>query len=122
LDCMHNQLTCLNVKNGNNLNMWEFEASYNPALTCIEVDDPAYSDVYWVSSVPGFDFDLQTSFSEDCNNACSNTSSLTELTSSKNLIQILDVMGRETSFKPNTPLVYVYDDGSTKKVFVAKYQ
>ena len=32
----------------------------------------------------------------------------------KNLIQILDMMGRETSFKPNTPLIYVYDDGSTE--------
>ena len=27
------------------------------------------------------------------------------------------MMGRETSFKPNTPLIYVYDDGSTEKVF-----
>jgi len=35
----------------------------------------------------------------------------------KNLIQILDMMGRETTFKPNTPLIYVYDDGSTEKVF-----
>ncbi len=30
----------------------------------------------------------------------------------KNLLQILDVLGRETTFKPNTPLIYVYDDGS----------
>ena len=45
------------------------------------------------------------------------TSSLTELTTSKNLIQILDMMGRETTFKPNTHLIYVYDDGSTEKVF-----
>ena len=42
---------------------------------------------------------------------------ITELTTSKNLIQILDMMGRETTFKSNTPLIYVYDDGSTKKVF-----
>ena len=27
------------------------------------------------------------------------------------------MMGRETSFKPNTPLIYVYDDGSIEKVF-----
>ena len=38
-----------------------------------------------------------------------------------NLIQILDLMGRETSFKPNTPLIYVYDDGSTEKVFSVEY-
>jgi hypothetical protein len=49
------------------------------------------------------------------------TSNLTELTTSKTLIQILDLMGRETSFKPNTPLIYVYDDGSTEKVFSVEY-
>ena len=27
------------------------------------------------------------------------------------------MMGRETSFKPNTPLIYVYDDGSREKYF-----
>ena len=37
--------------------------------------------------------------------------------STKSLIHILDLMGRETSFKPNTPLIYVYDDGSIEKVF-----
>jgi len=41
--------------------------------------------------------------------------------SSKNLIKILDLMGRETSFKPNTPLIYVYDDGSIEKVFSVEY-
>ena len=46
---------------------------------------------------------------------------INELTTTKNLIQILDMMGRETSFKPNTPLIYVYDDGSTEKVFSVDY-
>ena len=40
---------------------------------------------------------------------------LIELNKLKNLIQILDMMGRETTFKSNT-LVYVYDDGSTEGV------
>tara|TARA_B100001287_G_scaffold276516_1_gene287652 strand:- start:4521 stop:5183 length:663 start_codon:yes stop_codon:yes gene_type:complete len=35
----------------------------------------------------------------------------------KILVKILDHMGRETDFKANTPLIYVYDDGSTEKVF-----
>jgi hypothetical protein len=30
-------------------------------------------------------------------------------------------LGRETTFKPNTPLIYVYDDGSIEKVFRVKY-
>ena len=36
---------------------------------------------------------------------------------SKNLIQILDITGRVTDFIPNTILIYVYDDGSTERVF-----
>ena len=39
----------------------------------------------------------------------------------KQLLRILDLMGRETSFKPNTLLIYVYDDGSTEKVFSVEY-
>ena len=58
-------------------------------------------------------------------NNCSDTSDCINISTlgleahqpSKNLIQILDMMGRETTFKPNTPLIYVYDDGSTEKVF-----
>jgi len=91
------------------------QSASNPGLTCIEVDDANWSTANWTN------VNTQTFFSEDCNNDCSNTSSLTELTTSKNLIQILDLMGRETSFKPNTPLIYVYDDGTTEKVFSVEY-
>jgi hypothetical protein len=30
-------------------------------------------------------------------------------------------LGRETTFKPNTPLIYVYDDGSIEKIFRVEY-
>ena len=60
-----NQLTCLNVKNGNNSNFTSFYALNNPNLTCIEVDDVAYSTANWT------DIDTQTSFSTACNNDCS---------------------------------------------------
>ena len=50
-----------------------------------------------------------------------NNVGLSELTTTKNLIKILDMMGRETSFRPNTPLIYVYDDGSVEKVFSVEY-
>jgi hypothetical protein len=36
------------------------------------------------------------------------------------VVKILDSLGRETSFKANTALIYVFSDGSTKKVFVAE--
>ena len=47
LNCSNNQLTSLNVKNGNNTNFTYFRAIQNPNLTCIEVDDDAYSTANW---------------------------------------------------------------------------
>ena len=118
-DCSGNQLNCLNMSNGNNTDISFFYATPNPPLNCIEVDNVDWANTNW------YDFDiipLQASFSEDCNNDCSSsTVGLTQLTTSKNLIQIVDMMGRETSFKPNTPLIYVCDDGSIEKVFSVEY-
>jgi hypothetical protein len=36
---------------------------------------------------------------------------------SSELVKITDLMGRETVFAPNTPLMYIYSDGSVKRVF-----
>ncbi len=36
---------------------------------------------------------------------------------SKTLVKIVDYLGRETKEKPNTPLIYIYDDGSTEKIY-----
>jgi hypothetical protein len=114
--CKVNQLECLNVKNGNNTAFTNFNAEGNQNLTCIEVDDVNYSTANWT------DIDSQTSFSIDCDDDCDDpTVGINELTTTKSLIQILDMMGRETSFKPNTPLIYVYDDGSIEKVFSVEY-
>ena len=66
--CLNNQLTCLNVKNGNNSNVGLFVATGNPNLTCIEVDDVAWSDANW--TVLFNNIDAQTSFSTACNNPC----------------------------------------------------
>ena len=74
---------------------------------CVQVGNPTVMNTV-----------LTTTPNVNIANNCPNcTSSLTELTTSKNLIQILDMMGRETTFKPNTPLIYVYDDGTSQKVF-----
>lgn len=48
--------------------------------------------------------------------------SVDEYTLDKNreLIKIVDLMGRETNEKPNTVLIYVYSDGSTEKKYIAE--
>ena len=61
LRCQNNSLTSLNVANGNNTNFTNFNATNNPNLTCIEVDDVNYSTTNWT------DIDTTASFSIDCN-------------------------------------------------------
>ncbi len=36
------------------------------------------------------------------------------------LVKITDLMGRETEFRYNTPLIYLYSDGSSKRVYQVK--
>ena len=122
LNCGNNQLTCLNVANGNNLN-WalnpffgtlELSTENNPNLNCIEVDDAAWSATN-VTTI-----DPHTTFSEDCNNDCSLVGIEEYSSQPKILIRILDLLGRETNFKSNKPLIYQFKDGSTEKVFVVE--
>ena len=66
LECRLNQLTSLNMANGNNTNVSNvnFEASNNPLLTCIQVDNVAYSTTNWTT------IDAGASFSTNCNYPC----------------------------------------------------
>jgi len=66
LGCMDNDLNCLNVKNGNNTNVTNFNIYNNPNLTCVEVDDVNYA----ISSNMGTSLDPQMYFSTDCGNDC----------------------------------------------------
>lgn len=61
LNCADNDLSILNVANGNNVNFSLFSAALNPNLTCIQVDDDAWSTTNWTS------IDATASFSLDCN-------------------------------------------------------
>jgi hypothetical protein len=52
----------------------------------------------------------------DCSYVC--TWGIEELSGKeRELVNIVDIMGRETEDKPNTLLIYVYNDGTTEKVF-----
>ena len=64
LNCAGNQLTSLDVKNGNNINMVTFSAFVNPNLSCIEVDDVAWSNSNWANNI-----NATASFSLNCSGA-----------------------------------------------------
>ncbi|WP_430412057.1 leucine-rich repeat domain-containing protein [Kordia sp.] len=54
------QLNGINIQNGNNTSVTTFLASNVPNLTCIQVDDVAYSTANWTN------VDVGTNFSMDC--------------------------------------------------------
>jgi len=59
----HDQLTYLNIKNGNNTIITDFNTLNNDSLTCIDVDDVPWSNTNWTN------IESWTSFSEDCKSA-----------------------------------------------------
>jgi len=66
IKCHDNALVYLNLRNGNNLNInhsdtYLFNATQNPDLSCITVDDPVYSASNWAAN-----FDPGVTFNTDC--------------------------------------------------------
>ncbi len=62
LNCSNNSLTTLKIKNGNNSNMTEMNATNNASLTCIQVDDSSNIPAAWAK-------DASASYSNDCSAA-----------------------------------------------------
>ena len=107
-----NQLTYLDLRNGNNSNIIDFYASYNPNLTCINVDNIAWSTSNWL--VSSYQIDSQHYFS----NNCPPPSAIQEQTTNKELLKITNLLGREAKGTKNEVLFYIYDDGTLEKRIV----
>ena len=107
-----NQLTYLDLRNGNNSNILDFYASYNPNLTCINVDNIAWSTSNWL--VSSYQIDSQHYFS----NNCPPLSAIQEQTTNKELLKITNLLGREVKGTKNEVLFYIYDDGTLEKRIV----
>jgi hypothetical protein len=117
VQCQNNQLTYLNVANGNNV-LWmpsyvSFNATNNPNLSCIEVDDASWSTANW--TVSDGHIDAQHYFSNDCLGT-----SIEEHNSIKQLLKVTDLLGREVNHSTNQILFHIYDDGSVEKKFVVE--
>ena len=104
LHCSHNQLTILDIRNGNNINVTNFISGYNPNLTCINVDDAVWSTANWIN------IDPQHYFSSNCSGTA-----IQEHTINKELLKVINLLGRETKGTKNEPLFYIYDDGTVEK-------
>ena len=108
LYCHYNQLTSLDVRNGKNDSIIDFNTINNPNLTCISVDNAAWSTAHW--TVANGNIDLQHYFSNNCSGT-----GIEESTINKKLLRTTDVLGRETK---NEPLFYIYDDGTVEKKII----
>ncbi len=64
LFCNDAQLTTLNVANGNNTSFIQISAQNNSNLTCVQVDNTAYSTANWLAQP--FRFDAGVGFSQNC--------------------------------------------------------
>ena len=106
VNCNDNQLMSIDVRNGNNLTLWYFSSTGNPALNCIAVDEVGYADYTWLT-------DSWTQFSNNCN-----LSAIQNHTTHKKLIKVLDVFGRVVTPKPNMALLYIYEDGTVEKKII----
>jgi len=105
--CSNNNLTSIDLRNGNNSGLWYFMSINNPSLTCIDVDDVAYCEY-------NFAVDSWTTFSNNCF-----PTHVNGVTNNKKLIRVIDIHGRIISPKPNIPLIYIYSDGSReKRIFI----
>ena len=58
-------------------------------------------------------------FTTDCNINLG-LSPITDSSQKRELVKIVDYLGRETKYKPNTFLIYIYNNGETEKVFNAE--
>jgi Leucine-rich repeat (LRR) protein len=115
LHCQDNQLTSLDLRNGNNTNMPTFSiffnATNNPNLYCINVDDVSWSTTNW--TVSNGSINTQHYFSNNCT-----STEIEEYNANKGILKIIDFLGRETKGVKNQPLFYIYDDGTVEKKII----
>ena len=113
LHCSDNPLTSLDLRNGTwhtTLGDYYMRAYNNPSLTCINVDDTAWSATNWTFA--NNNIDTQHYFSTNCS-----ATGIQEHTTYKELLKVTDLLGRETK-QTNRPLFYIYNDGTVEKRIV----
>jgi len=87
----------------------------NSELSCIRIDD-------YMSSWSAYDYNISdhrpVGLKLQVNAVVSNTLEMEP--KGKSLIKVVDVLGRETTPKNNTPLFYMYENGSVEKKIVVE--
>ena len=106
VNCGVNHLVSLDLRNSNNQGLLYFTSMNNPSLNCISVSDIAWANNNWSK-------DTWSTFTSNCN-----PTGFEDYSNQRKLIKVLDVFGRSVTPKPNIPLLYIFDDGTTEKKLV----
>ena len=139
LNCSYNNLDWIDLRNGNNQALVNPNFTGNPLLSCLNVDDPPTSDDDWpwddpwsvystscdpinswncVSNDCLGDSTGQGTYTVlgDCQTSCGFSSVLdNKSNSTKELIKVIDILGRHTEQTNETILFYIYDNGTVEK-------
>ena len=108
--CNNNQLTSLDLSQILcALQINESDFSENPNLNCIEVTDLSC----WQNNFIGF---LDTTYQFYSYN-CGGTTIINEETVNKELLKVIDLLGRETK-QTNQILLYLFDNGTVEKKII----
>ena len=110
LYAINNNLSSLDLRNGNKDNL-DINVMQNPDLYCISVDDTALANINWTINNS---IDSQHYFSLDCNATAINETSQQQ----KQLLKIVDILGKESSPNKKGLLFYIYSDGTVEKRLV----
>lgn len=112
LSCSRNLLFQLDISSQMYLNylfVWD-----NPSLSCINVADSSLANATWsVWNGQSGNIDGHHYFSSNCN-----ITGIEDFNSQRKTIRVLDVFGRIVTPKPNIPLLYIFDDGTTEKKLI----
>ena len=112
LYAINNNLSSLDLRNGNKDNL-DINVMQNPDLYCISVDDTALASINWTVNNS---IDSQHYFSLDCNATAINEAQQQK----KQLLKIVDILGKESEPASNTPLFYIYNDGTVEKRIIVE--
>ena len=109
--CNNNQLISLDLSQILcALQINESDFSENPNLNCIEVTDLSC----WQNNFIGF---IDTTYQFYSSN-CSGTTVISEETANKELLKVIDLLGRPIKDSKNQSLFYIYDDGTVEKKII----
>ena len=113
----NDKLSYLNIQNGYCSNWTDVDFTYNPLLTCIQVDNPSYSQNsfqwHWQENV----FNSAV-YNYSVN--CGSPSVVHEEKFNKEILKITDLLGRESKGLKTQPLIYIYDDGTVEKKIIVE--